>query len=193
MTWQYTPYIIPIFISSLISLAVAVLAWKRRSVPGASPLLFMMLSISVWLLFYILEIGSTTLAGNLFWANLAYTGIVAAPVTWLFISLEYTNPSKKITWRTAVPFLIEPAIILLSMWTDEIHHLFRQEVMLNTSGPFAYLTIVRGPLVWVHVAYSYGLLVYGTYLLIRAYMHTSSLSCIGRKLAFLSWGTSWYD
>ncbi|MAU00543.1 MAG: hypothetical protein CL608_25650 [Anaerolineaceae bacterium] len=191
MTWQYTPYIIPVFISSLVSLAVAVLAWRRRHVPGATPLVLMMLSISEWLLFYILEIGSTTLASNLFWANLAYIGIVAAPVAWLFFSLEYTNPSKKITWRTAVPFLIEPAIILLSMWTDPFHHLFRQEVMLNTSGPFAYLAIVRGPLFWVHVAYSYGVLLYGTYLLIRAYMHTSSLyrAQIGVSVlgAFIPW------
>src|SRR5690606_34846612 len=145
MTWQYTPYMIPVFVSVLISLAVAVLAWRRRHVPGATPLLFMMLSISEWLLFYILEIGSTTLAGNLFWANIAYIGIVAAPVAWLFFSLEYTRPSRKITWRTAVPFLIEPAIILLTMWTDSFHHLFRQGITLDTSGPFAYLVIARGP------------------------------------------------
>ncbi len=191
MTWQYTPYIIPIVISTLISLAVTVLAWQRRHVPGATPLVFMMLSISEWLLFYILEVGSTTLAGNLFWANVTYIGIVAAPVCWLFFALEYTNPSKKITWRTAVPFLIEPAIILLVMITDNFHHLFRQEVVLNTSGPYAYLAIVRGPLFWVHVAYSYGLMAYGTYLLIRAYIHTSSLyrAQIGISVlgAFIPW------
>lgn len=191
MTWQYTPYIIPIVISTLISLAVTVLAWQRRRVPGATPLVFMMLSISEWLLFYILEVGSTTLAGNLFWANVTYIGIVAAPVCWLFFALEYTNPSKKITWRTAVPFLIEPAIILLVMMTDNFHHLFRQEVVLNTSGPYAYLAIVRGPLFWIHVAYSYGLMAYGTYLLIRAYIHTSSLyrAQIGISVlgAFIPW------
>lgn len=191
MTWQYTPYIIPIVISTLISLAVTVLAWQRRHVPGATPLVFMMLSISEWLLFYILEVGSTTLAGNLFWANVTYIGIVAAPVCWLFFALEYTKPSKKITWRTAVPFLIEPAIILLVMITDNFHHLFRQEVMLNTSGPYAYLAIVRGPLFWVHVAYSYGLMAYGTYLLIRAYIYTSSLyrAQIGISVlgAFIPW------
>ncbi len=191
MTWQYTPFIIPIFVSTLISLAVAVLAWRRRHVPGATPLVFMMLSISEWLLFYIMEVGSTTQAGNLFWANVTYFGIVAAPVGWLFFSLEYTNPGKKITWRTAVPFLIEPAIILLGAWTDNFHHLFRQEVMLNTSGPYAYLSIVRGPLFWVHVAYSYGLMVYGTYLLIRAYRQTSRLyrAQIGIAIAgaFIPW------
>jgi len=191
MSWQYTPYIIPIFVSTLISLAVTVLAWQRRHVPGATPLVFMMLSISEWLLFYILEVGSTTLAGNLFWANVTYIGIVAAPVGWLFFSLEYTHPSKKITWRTAVPFLIEPAIILLGILTDDFHHLFRQDVMLNTAGPYAYLSIVRGPLFWAHVAYSYGLMVYGTYLLIRAYMHTSRLyrAQIGISIlgAFIPW------
>lgn len=191
MTWHYTPVIIPLIISSVISLAVTVLAWRRRDVPGATPLVFMMLSISEWLLFYIMEVGSTTLAGNLFWANMTYIGIVAAPVGWLFFSLEYTSPNKKISWRTAVPFLIEPVIILVGVWTDDFHHLFRQEVMLNASGPYAYLVIVRGPLFWVHVAYSYGLMVYGTYLLIRAYIHTSSLyrAQIGISVlgAFIPW------
>ena len=191
MTWQYTPYIIPVVISSLIALAIALLAWRKRRVPGATPLLFMMLSISQWLISYIIEIGSTTLQSNLFWANIAYFGIVAAPVAWLLFSLEYTNPSKKIGWRTAVPFLIEPAIVLLTMWTDSFHHLFRQVIALNTANTFAYLVIERGPMFWVHVAYSYGVLAYGTYLLIRAYFQKASLyrAQIGVSVlgAFIPW------
>lgn len=175
MTWQYTPYIIPIIIAAIISMAVAILAWKRRRIYGATPLMIMMVSITQWLIFYVLEIGSTTLAGNLLWANIAYIGIVSGPVAWLFFAFEYTNPTKKITWRTAVPFVIEPLFILLVMWTDNLHHLFRASVTLDSSGPFAYLAIERGPVFWVHVAYSYGVLAYGTYLLIRAYFHTSGL------------------
>ena len=175
MTWQYTPYILPIFVSALICFAVAYLAWKRRLIPGATPLMFMMLSIGQWLAFYVLEIGSTTLEGNLFWANVAYLGIIAAPVFWLLFSMEYTNPSKKITWRTAVPWFIEPLFIVFTIWTDMFHHLFRASIFLNSSGPFAYLEVTRGPVFWVHVLYSYGMLLYGTYLLIRAYRHTTGL------------------
>lgn len=191
MTWQYTPYIVPILISSLISLVVTILAWRRRTVPGATPLMFMMLSSTLWLLTYILEIGSTTEQGNLFWANVSYVGIVAGPVAWLMFCLEYTNPNKKITWRFAAPFLIEPALIMLSMLTDSLHHLFRMSITLDTSGPFAFLVIERGPLFWVHVAYSYGVLAYGTYLLIMAYRSTNSLyrAQIGVSVlgAFVPW------
>lgn len=175
MNWEFTPYIIPILISAIVCFAVAYLAWKRRRIPGALPLMFMMLSIGQWLTFYVLEIGSTTLAGNLFWANVSYVGIVAGPVAWLLYAMEYTNPSKKITWRFAALFLIEPLFILLTMWTDPFHQLFRQEAVLNASGPFAYLVITRGPLFWVHVLYSYGVLLYGTHLLIRAYRYTSGI------------------
>ncbi len=175
MTWQYTPYIIPIVVAAVISVVVAILAWRRRTIYGATPLLFLMVSITQWLIFYVLEIGSTTLEGNLLWANVAYIGIVFGPVAWLFFAFEYTNPTKKVTWRTAVPFIIEPLFILLVAWTDSLHHLFRASVTLDSSGPFAYLVIERGPIFWVHVAYSYGVLAYGTYLLIRAYFHTSGL------------------
>jgi signal transduction histidine kinase len=191
MTWQYTPYIIPILIAAVVSGAVAVLAWQRRQIYGATPLLFMMLSITQWLIFYVLEIGSTTLEGNLLWANVAYVGIVFGPVAWLFFAFEYTNPTKKVTWRTAVPFIVEPLFILLIAWTDGLHHLFRASVTLDSSGPFAYLVIERGPIFWVHVAYSYGVLAYGTYLLIRAYFHTSGLyrAQIGVSVlgAFVPW------
>lgn len=175
MNWEYTPYIIPILAASVVSIIVAILAWKRRAIYGATPLMFLMASITQWLIFYVLEIGSTTLAGNLLWANVAYIGIVSGPVAWMFFAFEYTNPTKKVTWRTAVPFLIEPLFILLVAWTDSLHHLFRATVILDTSGPFVHLVIERGPLFWVHVAYSYGVLLYGTYLLIRAYFHTSGL------------------
>ena len=191
MTWAYTPYIIPIVIAAIISLAVAVLAWKQRRIYGAVPLMLMMLSIAQWLIFYVLEIGSTTLEGNLLWANIAYIGIVFAPVAWLFFAFEYTNPSRKATWRTAVPFLIEPLFILLVIWTDMLHQLFRASVTLNSSGPFTYLIIERGPIFWMHVAYSYGVLAYGTYLLIRAYFHTRGLyrAQIGVSVlgAFVPW------
>ena len=175
MTWQYTPYIIPILIASIVSFTVAILAWKRRAIYGATPLVVLMVSITQWMVAYILEIGSTTTASNLLWANIAYIGIVLGPVAWMFFAIEYTNPIKKVTLRTAVPFLIEPAFILLVAWTDNLHHLFRATVALDVSGPFAYLVITRGPLFWVHVAYSYGVLTYGTYRLIRAYFHTSGI------------------
>lgn len=185
MTWQYTPYILPIIISALISFAVAYLVWKRRLIPGATPLMLMMLSIGGWLATYVLEIGSTTLEDNLFWANLAYLGITAAPVFWLLFALEYTNPGKKVTWRIATPLFIEPLFILLTIWTDRFHHLFRASIVLNNAGPFAYLEVTRGPIFWVHVLYSYGALLYGTYLLVRAYRHTTGLykSQIGVSLA----------
>ena len=191
MTWQYTPYIIPIVIAAVVSGTVAVLAWQRRQIYGATPLLFLMISITQWLIFYVLEIGSTTLEGNLLWANVVYVGIVFGPVAWLFFAFEYTNPTRKVTWRTAVPFIVEPLFILLVAWTDGLHHLFRASVTLDSSGPFAYLVIERGPIFWVHVAYSYSVLAYGTYLLIRAYFHTSGLyrAQIGVSVlgAFVPW------
>ncbi len=191
MTWQYTPYIIPVLVAWLIALVIAFLAWQRRDEPGATPLFFMMLCITEWLFFYMLEIGSTTLAGNLLWANLEYLGIVVAPVTWALFALEYTDSSKKITWQLTLLLLIEPIFILLAILTDGLHLLFRQEVILDSSGPFVKLAIERGPLFWIHVAYSYGLLAYGTYRLIKAYLHSDKLyraqigvSVIG---AFIPW------
>lgn len=175
MSLQFTPYAIPLILAALLDIGPIIYAWSRRANARVIPYLFMMAGVDLWLLAYALEISSTTVPQIVFWANIAYLGIVTVPVAWLVFCLVYTNSHRPIPLRLVLILLIEPAIIILSMWTDEFHHLFRQVIVLNTSGPFAVLDITRGPLFWVHTAYSYALLGYGIYLLIVAYTRSSGI------------------
>ncbi len=175
MPLQFTPFVVPLLFAALIAIGLIVYAWSKRPTSGVTPFLFMMSGVALWLVAYAVEISSTTVSQIVFWANINYFGIVTAPVAWLVFCLAYTNSQRAIPLRLVLILLIEPAIIILSMWTDDYHHLFRQAVVLNTTGPFAILDITRGPLFWVHTAYSYAMLGYGIYLLFMAYARSSGI------------------
>ena len=103
MVWQYNPYMIPLVIGATVSAACAVYAWRQRNVSGvigAIPVTVLMLAVVEWALSYTLEIGSVDLATKVFWAKIKYFGIVAIPVAWLCLSLQYTG--KKNGSRPAI-------------------------------------------------------------------------------------------
>lgn len=168
MHWQYNPYALSLFIPTAVSATLAFYAWSRRLTPGAKPFAILMLAVATWSLEYALELGSTELAGKLFWAKLQYVSIVVLPVTWLAFALQYT---QRPTWLTParLGFLsIVPIFTILLAWTNEYHNLFMSDVGLDTSGSFPIFTRTFGLGFWLHTAYSYLLLFLGSYLLIWA-------------------------
>ena len=70
MNWQYTPYIIPIIISVVISGGLAIWGWLRRPALDTTLFIALMLSAFQWALFYGLEILSTNFATIIFWAKI---------------------------------------------------------------------------------------------------------------------------
>ncbi|MEA3308585.1 MAG: histidine kinase N-terminal 7TM domain-containing protein, partial [Chloroflexota bacterium] len=123
MHWQYTPYIIPLFIGAIVSGALVVWGWRHRSSPGASWFTAMMFSACFWASFYILEMGSTTLPATVLWSKMQYLGVVTLPVAWLSLVLVYTGQRKWLTRRNVALLFIIPLITLILVWTNERHGL----------------------------------------------------------------------
>jgi len=169
MHWQYTPYILPLMITAAISAGTALVVWRRRQMPGALPLLLMMLAIFDWSLGNVLELASTDLSTKLFWVNIEYLGIVTIPVMWLALVLEYTKREKWLTYHNFALLAIVPFITLLLIWTNELHGLMRYNIKLDTSGPFSVVTKTYGLWFWIMVTYSYALYFLGTFILIQAF------------------------
>jgi len=165
--WQYTPYNIPLLIATAVMAALALFAWRRRTVSGATPFALLMLAVAEWSLGYVLELGNADLPTKVFWAKVQYLGIVTVPLTWLAFVLQYTGRARWLTRRNLALLAIVPLITLLLVWTNEIHGLIWSEVIIDTSGPFPMLDLSYGALFWIHTAYSYLLLLLGTLLLIQ--------------------------
>lgn len=175
MYWQYTPYVLPLIIAAVISAVIAALAWRHRPAPGALPLALLTLAVVEWALGNTLELGSSSLSAKLFWANVEYLGITALPVAWLALALQYTGRERWLTRRHLALLSIEPVLTQLLVWTNELHGLMRENVWLDTSGPFSVVHKTYGPWFWVHTGYSYVLLLCGTVLLLQAISRSPSL------------------
>lgn len=191
MTLQYNPYVIPLLLAALLGAGITVYTWTKRHTPGATPFMFMMLGILHWLLFYTIGISHTTLSSTLFWTNVTLLGIVVIPVAWVLFCQAYTNRDHIMTPRYVLSLLIEPAFVIAAAWTNESHHLFRETIFLDGTGPFVALNVTFGPLFWIHTTYSYALMAYGTYLLLITFLRASHLYRIqvGVMLAgaFIPW------
>lgn len=168
MSWQFTPYAVPLLAAVVTSVLLALYAWRRRPAPGVVPFVVLMLAVAVWSSGYTLELGSPGLSAKLFWSNVNFAGIVLVPVAWLAYALQYTGRTRWLTRRNLVLLMIEPLFVQLLIWTNDWHHLFRTQPELDTSGTVPMLNPTYGAGFWVHVVYSYLLLLIGTFLLAQA-------------------------
>ncbi len=175
MHWQYTPYVLPLLIAAATSVALAFLAWRRRPAPGARPLVWLMLAVAEWSLGYALELGSAGLPAKVFWAKVEYVGIVAVPVAWSVLALQYTGREKWLARRNLILLAIVPLVTLLLAWTNEAHGLIWSDTRLDTSGSFSVLDLTYGAWFWVNMAYSYLLILLGSFLFLQEVLHSPHL------------------
>ena len=165
MHWQFTPYILPVIASALISAVVAGFLWRRRPAPGAIAFCLLMLVVAQWSLAYAFELASANLSAAQFWDNMEWLGAVSAPTLWLVFVLHYTGRARWLTRRTLALLLVEPLVTLLIVWTPLLHGLVEYNIHWNTSGSFAVLTETPGVWYWIDIVYSYPLLLLGAVLL----------------------------
>lgn len=150
---------LPLFLSLIITLALFIYSFPRRSRKGAPPFLLSLISIFIWTAGYIFEIGSQDLNIKLFWANLQFFGIGMLPVTWFITTLCLTGRGD--SYKTFLPFLLPiPLLINLLIWTNPLHQLIRRSPELLRLGPLLLIDAHYGALhSWIFVPFQY--IIYG--------------------------------
>jgi len=172
VTWQYTPYTIPLALSACVALGTAIYTWHRSHNTDLRWFVGIMLSTTVWALAYALEMASVDVSTKIFWSNVAYIGIVSAPGFWVAFMLRFLGrPAPYLAY-----LLIEPILTLLVVWTNPLHGLLYSHIdIYYTAGGFSVLDTQFGAYFWVHAAYSYVILGWGSLLSIRLPTHTDRL------------------
>ena len=175
MEWHYTPFMLPLIAAAAVSLGLAFAAWRLR--PGAMllPFVLLMLAIVEWLLTSLLELATYDLAAKILWSKAQYVGIVSVPVLWLTLALRYTGRTEYLTRRNAALLAIVPVITLCLAWTNELHGLIWKTIELDTGGPFPAWSATYGAAFLVYVAYSYILVLLGSFQLIHALVRSPHL------------------
>ncbi len=165
MNWTYA---LALFLSACASLLLSVIAWKRRKAPGGNNLAYFGFAIALWSLSYGFFWLSSEHATKLFWLNLAYVGANAVPTVFLAFTLRYTNRGTFLRPRMILLIAIEPALATLLVWTDQYNQIF-----FAGKDPLSGL-IFGGIIFWMHIIYSYLLLAYSAFLLLKTFYATVS-------------------
>ena len=175
MVWNAPPYVIPLFLNALLSAGLAYVAWRRRPAAGAALSALVMLAVCEWSVAYILQIASPTLPAKLLWANVRYIGIVTVPTAWFLFALDYSGRQKWLTRRNLVLLAVEPALVLLAVWSNPRHGLIWRVVRLDLMDNHTVMLTQHGAGFWIHAIYTYILFTTGAVLVLRTLLHLPSV------------------
>ena len=160
-------YIVLLFVTVVIGVALAAYAWRRRQTPGAVAFAGVMLGVAL-LSFSLAMLAFTNSpeAADFWGRRVRFIANATTPGLLLVFAIQYTGREKWLSWpRLALLFTI-PLITLVLTWSGEAHYLF---LHLSTGkiGPFTFLGRVStaGPWNVVHLTYSYLALFLGLVLL----------------------------
>lgn len=171
MTLQFTPYTLPLLCAALLALGLGIYAWRHRDTNGAGPFAALMIGAAQWSLFYALELTFVALPIKIICTNIMYFGVLAVPAFWLVFTKHYSGQQNvSLNW-----LWIEPIITLIMAWTNPYHELLHSRRYIETLGSFDVYLVEHGSYFWVHTAYSYVLLVWGSILLVRRLIHVPQL------------------
>jgi PAS domain S-box-containing protein len=164
MTWQFNPFAIPALIAAAISLSILIIAWRRRSTPGARPFIAMMCTVTWWCSFNALQLSGGDYFTQLLFADIQYIAVTLLPIGWVLFALEYTGNNTWVTRRNVILLLIYPVIALIIIATDPWHHLMWSNIpsALEWNGSFYVLKLQQGINFWGIVGYSYIWIMLGT-------------------------------
>jgi PAS domain S-box-containing protein len=175
MAWIHLPYVVPLVISGVVAALIGMYAWRRRDTPGGGYFVLLMAVIVWWSLTNAAEYASLDISTKIVWSKLSYLSIVSVGSVWLLFALEYSQRNPWFTrWRGALLWIV-PLLLFLTVITNEWHGLIWPTITPASSEPGAMLVYGHGPGVWANAVYSYGSLLLGTVLLIRATLRSPQL------------------
>jgi PAS domain S-box-containing protein len=158
MSWQYTPFLVPLLFSALICAALGIFALRHRVVSAAGSFVLLMAASAWWSLSYAIYQGSTSLSGKLLWAQLLQVGAIVVPLAWALLVLRYTGRDSWLTPFRIVLISAIPAATLVMVFTNGESGIFWSRFVLTHRAGRIAVDSVPSWGFWLHVLYSWALL-----------------------------------
>jgi serine phosphatase RsbU (regulator of sigma subunit)/PAS domain-containing protein len=150
--------------------AVAAYVWTNRHAAAARALTVLTLAAGAWTLGYALEVSAGTAHLAQLWGDLKYVGIVLVPPAMWAFALEYTGRRRRLRRRDVALLLIEPVVVLGALAIPATHGLVRS---VSVHLPDGDVVVASGPLFWVHLVYSYTLMLMATFVLVQGLLRVT--------------------
>lgn len=157
---------IVLLISAIISSLLGFHAWQRRRQPGALWLSLLMVAVAEWSMGGLFEIMVPGIAGRIFWSKVCYIGIASVGPLWFLFALGYTGRAASLRKRWMIPLWVGAVLILALAVTNEWHGLIWSSVEPHTDSMGSRAIYNHGLGIWLVMAYVYGLLLAGAWLLL---------------------------
>ena len=165
---QPNPEAIPFAIAAAVSAALAVLAWRRISLPMAPAFAVMMAGEAAWALFEALELVCIDPQAQSLCYAIRTAGAVITVLGLLAFVLRYTGSVYWLEPRR-ITLICAPALALIVVaWTNPLHHFYWVTHVPRLVGRFQIIKPVYGPAFWVHFGYCYVLVAVSAFLLAQA-------------------------
>ena len=124
MILQYSPWFLPFLLSAVVTGALALASWRRRTCPVVPPFLVLTVVMTLWSLGDALEVVTADLPTHLLINAVSYIGMEAVPPALLFLALSCVGNEHLATRRNILLVALVPALIVLLVVTNGYHHLF---------------------------------------------------------------------
>jgi putative nucleotidyltransferase with HDIG domain len=170
------PPIFPYILSCLLSISVAIIAWRRRVVPGSGAYAFLALSQALIILGYIFELLGDDLSTKIFWDDVQWVGFLLWAILFPLFSLRFTDHALSHDYpRLALIFGVIPATFFILLVTNDLHGLIHHNEVLIPGEPFSALDYPFTPVVWIFAIYGYTLMVFALANMLVNYMQSNRM------------------
>lgn len=173
-----------VLLAAVAGMGVAVLVWLHRDRPGAGPLAAFVIAASLWAVTHGVELAvpDVELMTRLLQVQLTLSVII--PIAWLVTVLEYTGHPYWLTRKRVALLLVEPAIFVTLVWSNDAHQFVWAGAETVLSGSTSVLVPTWGLARWGHLAYMLVLILAGIVLLVWMMVRTNQ-RFQGQALALL--------
>ena len=170
------PFYLPlVLLAAVVGMGVGFVAWIQGDRPGARPLAVLVVAASLWAVAEGLTIASAGLGALTFWTRVGLTFSTVVPIAWLVTVLEYSGRERWLTRGRLALLLVEPALFVVLVWTNDGHGLVWTDATRAFLGEYSALALDFGLAFWAHQAYSYLLVTAGALLLVRLILGSNRL------------------
>lgn len=167
-------YFLLLSFSAILAGGLAIYTWRKRQQYNVFYLPFLLLAVAYWTFFSGVELVAKALWVKNILVAIYYVGIIVIPVLFLLFTSEYRNATfyKKPFWQYSI--WIVPTISIFLLVTNSLHGLFFKPSSLNVFFGIPVRIAEYGAWWWVHLVYSYALLVFAIAQLARILLSTST-------------------
>lgn len=174
MAWQPNLYVLIGLVAAGVSAILLFQTWHRRDERVARLFIWLMVALGAWSLVYAVQLGFTTLTGQLAWQRIGVAIGGTIPTIWLLFSLRYAGKAGWLTRPKQALLAVDPLLFAFLTLTNPVHGLIWDGGTLTSTmvGPVVLLSLNIG--YYIHIIYAYLVIGAGVGLLLLVYIRATS-------------------